>query len=70
MHLYQGESLAIIGEPGSSKSLIGRILAGDVKPDKGKVICSGTLYFGDIKDKHLIQATVFNYVNTIVNFSL
>lgn len=66
LHLYQGESLAIIGEPGSSKSFIGRILAGDVKPDKGKVICSGTLYFGDIKDKHLIQATVFNYVNTIV----
>lgn len=37
LHIYQGESLGIIGEPGSSKTLIGRILSGTVKPDKGKV---------------------------------
>ena len=35
LHLYQGESLGIIGEPGASKTLIARILAGEVKPDKG-----------------------------------
>ena len=34
LHIYQGEALGIIGEPGSSKTLIGRILSGSVKPDK------------------------------------
>ena len=27
LHIYQGEALAIIGEPGASKTLLGRIIA-------------------------------------------
>ena len=42
LHIYQGEALGIIGEPGSSKTLIGRILSGSVKPDKGKVVRTKT----------------------------
>ncbi|UDI77951.1 ABC transporter ATP-binding protein [Staphylococcus taiwanensis] len=65
LHIYQGEALAIIGEPGSSKTLIGRIMAGDIKPDRGKVVKSASTYYGDIKDKHLINIDVKNYVSKV-----
>ncbi|UXR50926.1 ATP-binding cassette domain-containing protein [Staphylococcus simulans] len=66
LHLYQGESLGIIGEPGASKTLIGRILAGEVKPDKGRIRRNGSLYFGDIEDKHLHEETVTALVQNAV----
>ncbi|MGN5883857.1 ATP-binding cassette domain-containing protein [Staphylococcus simulans] len=66
LHLYQGESLGIIGEPGASKTLIGRILAGEVKPDKGRIKRNGSLYFGDIEDKHLHEETVSAFVQNAV----
>ncbi len=66
LHIYQGEALGIIGEPGSSKTLIGRILSGAVKPDKGKVICSDNLYYGDIEDKYVNHQTVQSYINDVV----
>lgn len=65
LHIYQGEALAIIGEPGSSKTLIGRIMAGDIKPDRGKINQSVSTYYGDIKDKHLIHMTVRQYVTEV-----
>ena len=37
LHIYQGEALALIGEPGSSKTLIGRIMAQDIAPIEGKL---------------------------------
>ena len=49
LHIYQGEALALIGEPGSSKTLIGRIMAQDIAPDRGKVVQSASIYYGDIK---------------------
>ena len=49
LHIYQGEALAIIGEPGASKTLLGRIIAGDIKPDRGKINKSVSTYYGDIK---------------------
>ena len=60
-----GEALAIIGEPGASKTLLGRIIAGDIKPDRGKINKSVSTYYGDIKDKHLIHLTVRQYVKEI-----
>ena len=57
--------LAIIGEPGASKTLLGRIIAGDIKPDRGKINKSVSTYYGDIKDKHLIHLTVRQYVKEI-----
>lgn len=68
LHIYQGESLGIIGEPGSSKSLIGQILAGAIKPDKGKVLCDVHRFFGDIEDLHIINQTIFDYVTQIVQY--
>ncbi|MCT1757516.1 ATP-binding cassette domain-containing protein [Staphylococcus haemolyticus] len=65
LHIYQGEALAIIGEPGASKTLLGRIIAGDIKPDRGKINKSVSTYYGDIKDKHLIHLTVRQYVKEI-----
>ena len=49
LYIYQGEALAIIGEPGASKTLLGRIIAGDIKPDRGKINKSVSTYYGDIK---------------------
>ncbi|MBE9454314.1 ATP-binding cassette domain-containing protein, partial [Staphylococcus epidermidis] len=66
LHIYQGEALGIIGEPGSSKTLIGRILSGSVKPDKGKVVRSKNLYFGDIDDRKINNLTVSQYVSELV----
>lgn len=66
LHIYQGESLGVIGEQGASKTLIGRILAGEVKPDKGRISRTGSLYFGDIEDKHLHEETVTDYVQNAV----
>ncbi|MCI2774993.1 ATP-binding cassette domain-containing protein [Staphylococcus petrasii] len=65
LHIYQGEALAIIGEPGSSKTLLGRIMSGDIKPDRGKVLQSVSTYYGDIKDKHLLNITVKEYTKDI-----
>ncbi|MCU5746235.1 ATP-binding cassette domain-containing protein [Staphylococcus sp. SQ8-PEA] len=62
LHIYEGESLGIIGEPNSSKSLVGRILAGEIKPDKGKYILRSDLYYADIADKHLHTETVETYI--------
>ena len=70
MHIYQGEALGIIGEPGSSKTLIGRILSGSVKPDKGKVVRTKNLYFGDIDDRKINNLTVSQYVSELVQLFL
>lgn len=62
LHIYQGEALALIGEPGSSKTLIGRIMAQDIAPDRGKVVQSASIYYGDIKNKHLLNMSVKSYI--------
>lgn len=40
-------------------------MAGDIKPDRGKINKSVSTYYGDIKDKHLIHITVRQYVKEI-----
>lgn len=66
LHIYQGESLGLIGEPGSSKTLIGRILSGTVKPDKGKVSRSENLFYGDMEDRKVAHQSVQEYVDDAV----
>ncbi|EUD20670.1 hypothetical protein O728_02671, partial [Staphylococcus aureus M0732] len=61
LHIYQGEALGIIGEPESSKALVGQLLAGAIKPDKGKVVCTEDLFYGYIEDQSLIHQTVEAY---------
>lgn len=62
LHIYEGEALGILGEPQSSKEVLGSILAGETKPDKGKYILRTDLYYGDIHDKHLHTETVQDLV--------
>jgi ATPase subunit of ABC transporter with duplicated ATPase domains len=38
-----GEMAAVVGENGSGKSTLPRILAGDLRPDAGRVLASGRL---------------------------
>lgn len=40
-------------------------MAGDIKPDRGKINQSVSTYYGDIKDKHLIHMTVRQYVTEV-----
>ena len=61
LHIYQGESLGIIGEPGSSKTLIGRILSGTVKPDKGKSFVLRIYFYGDMEHRHVTYQTVQDF---------
>ncbi|WP_048787314.1 ATP-binding cassette domain-containing protein [Staphylococcus saprophyticus] len=65
LHIYQGEALGIIGEGDSSKSLIGRLLSGEIKPDKGKVVRKKDIFFADIEDKLLQSTTVIDYVKNV-----
>ncbi|MBO3066389.1 ABC transporter ATP-binding protein [Staphylococcus saprophyticus] len=69
LHIYQGEALGIIGEVDSSKSLIGRLLSGEIKPDKGRVVRKTDMFFADIEDKPLLSLSVNDYVkNAIILF--
>ena len=36
-HLYEGETLAIVGEAGSGKSTVARLLSGIEQPDSGQL---------------------------------
>ena len=66
LHIYQGEALGIIGEIDSSKSLIGRLLSGEIKPDKGKVVRKTDMFFADIEDKSLLSLSVSDYVKNAI----
>lgn len=66
LHIYQGEALGIIGEPESSKALVGQLLAGAIKPDKGKVVCTEDLFYGYIEDQSSIHQTVEAYTAQLV----
>ena len=66
LHIYQGEALGIIGEIDSSKSLIGRLLSGEIKPDKGKVVRKTDMFFADIEDKSLLSLSVSDYVKNVI----
>ncbi|MEJ7298742.1 ATP-binding cassette domain-containing protein, partial [Staphylococcus epidermidis] len=66
LHIYQGESLGIIGEPASSKSLVGRILSGEIKPDKGRIVRKTDLFYADIDDKYAQNISVEDFISNAV----
>lgn len=66
LHIYQGEALGIIGEPESSKERVGRILSGEIKPDKGKVVRKTDLFYADMQDSSMQDNTVLDYVKNAV----
>ncbi|MBI5974715.1 ABC transporter ATP-binding protein [Staphylococcus canis] len=66
LHIYQGEALGIIGEPESSKSLVGEILAGTVQPDKGRVVRTGSLFYANMNQKNVENIKVMDYINDVI----
>ncbi|MGM7690725.1 ATP-binding cassette domain-containing protein [Staphylococcus felis] len=66
LHIYQGEALGIIGEPESSKSLVGEILAGTVQPDKGRVVRLGSLFYANMNQKTVEHIKVIDYINDVM----
>ncbi|UXU58068.1 ABC transporter ATP-binding protein [Staphylococcus agnetis] len=66
LHIYQGESLGIIGEADSSKSLVGEILAGTVKPDKGRMARTATLFYANMNQKTVETMSVRDYVQDVI----
>ena len=41
LEIAAGEMVAVVGENGSGKSTLLRILAGDLRPDAGRVLATG-----------------------------
>jgi len=64
LSLYKGEVLALVGESGSGKSTLGRIIAGLMRPDRGRVIYRDRdIYSGEELSRdvrHKIQAVFQN----------
>lgn len=67
LHIYQGEALGIIGEPGSSKTLIGRLLAGQIQPDKGKVTRREQVFYANALDKIHEDIKVSSFVRNALS---
>lgn len=66
LHIYEGEALGIIGEPASSKSLVGEILAGTVLPDKGRVVRKASMFYANMNQKTVEQIEVMDYINDVI----
>lgn len=66
LHIYQGEALGIIGEADSSKSLVGEILAGTVKPDKGRMVRTASLFYANMNQKTVETMSVRDYVEDVI----
>ncbi len=61
LSLGDGEILALVGESGCGKSTLGRIIAGLIEPDEGKVYYRGLDVFGNLmKVRHKIQMVFQN----------
>lgn len=66
LHIYQGEALGIIGEADSSKSLVGEILAGTVKPDKGRMVRIASMFYANMNQKTVETMSVRAYVQDVI----
>ncbi len=66
--LNMGESLAIIGESGSGKSSLAKVLAGINKPSAGDIFVNGeALNFGDYKRRCRLIRMIFQDPNSSLN---
>ncbi|MDC0602217.1 ATP-binding cassette domain-containing protein [Aliiglaciecola sp.] len=66
--LNSGETLAIVGENGSGKSLLGKLLVGAEKPKSGKIFLNGQkLSSHNIKQRCLNIRMVFQHSNESLN---
>lgn len=66
-----GETLAIIGDNGSGKSLLARLLVGAEKPSAGAIFLNGQkLHHNNIKQRCLNVRMIFQHSNESLNPSL
>lgn len=70
MSLKKGSCLGILGESGSGKSTMGRVLCGLLKPDKGQLLLDGASVYDSKKGKKALQkklSVVFQDYTTSAN---
>ena len=70
LHVKKGTCLGILGESGSGKSTIGRVLCGLLKPDSGKALLEGESIYGSRKGRRKLQdklSIVFQDYTTSAN---
>lgn len=70
MVVKEGESLGILGESGSGKSTMGRVICGLLKPDSGNVYIEGQQVYHSKRGKKVLQenmSIVFQDYTTSVN---
>ena len=66
----RGECLGILGESGSGKSTIGRVVCGLLKPDRGLAAIEGAAIYGSRRGRRLLRdkiAVVFQDYTTSAN---
>lgn len=70
LHVRKGSCLGILGESGSGKSTMGRVLCGLLKPDSGEFILDGVSVYGSRSGRHDLQnklSVVFQDYTTSAN---
>lgn len=70
LHVRKGSCLGILGESGSGKSTMGRVLCGLLKPDSGEFILDGVSVYGSRIGRHDLQnklSVVFQDYTTSAN---
>ena len=70
LHVKKGTCLGILGESGSGKSTMGRVLCGLLKPDSGEVILDGVPVYGSRAGRRNLQnklSVVFQDYTTSAN---
>ena len=70
LHVKKGSCLGILGESGSGKSTMGRVLCGQLRPDSGTVLMDGIPVYGSRAGRHNLQnklSVVFREYTTAAN---
>lgn len=70
MEVKKGTCIGILGESGSGKSTMGRVICGLLKPDAGEVLLNGTSVYASRKNRRELQnklSIVFQDYTTSAN---